>query len=109
MPLPISRRMSVSRRALFTRIQPPRPFFPDLHSMLNGLVEQIGVIPKGTDQAEAEVVRVARRLGLRLRWAQLAEEQTHGLGHRVVDGSEPSGMDGLFHGAFELIRQIYRH
>jgi hypothetical protein len=38
--------MSVSRRALFNNARPPRPLLPDPHGMLNGLVEQIGVLAK---------------------------------------------------------------
>jgi hypothetical protein len=99
MPLRTSDRISVSSSDLFTRCQPPGPLLPDLHGVLNNLIEQIGIFPPGPEQ------RVGRRLGhrgrrRRLRLRNLPKEQACGFGHRVIDRCEPAAMYDRFNRAF---------
>ncbi len=52
MDLRMSESMSVSSRALFNAAQPSRPLLADLHGVLDGLVEQIGIVTHRTDRTE---------------------------------------------------------
>ncbi len=84
----------------FNAAQPPRPLLADLHGVLDGLVEQFGIVTHGTDRTEGGRGSVVRRVR---QAAQLAEQQACGLGHGVIDGSEPAVADGGFDRAFQAL------
>jgi hypothetical protein len=50
MPLLTSDRMSASTSDLFTGSEPPGPLLPDLHGVLNDLVEQLGIVTQCSDK-----------------------------------------------------------
>ncbi len=64
--------------------------------MRNGLVEQVRILPRGTDRSQGGTGRTARHpVGLR-RASRLAEQEANGLGHRIIDGCETADVDRNF-------------
>jgi hypothetical protein len=79
----------------------PARFFPSLlQGVGHDLVQLIGCFPHGADRSHAHTV-----------WLSLAyftQEQTGGLGHRVIDRCEPAVMHGGLDRAFKIMGQMDR-
>ena len=69
-------------QGLFTGQPPPRPVFPDLHGMLDDLIDQLGVVAERTDQPRP---RGGRR--------PLTPERSPDVCKGLVDGGETPDAD----------------
>src|SRR5687768_4654576 len=91
MPLPISERMSVSSKALFTADCPPRLLPPPPHGIDNDLVQLVGVIPHGAEQRVSDdFCRPGHDFGGLL----LLLEAPPRFGQGVINGSEAAAVHG---------------